>query len=111
MTAEDDAKGAGTGAFKITGYVPDSKVDTGTPIAAYWDGAPKLAGIERPVIIDAGTRHDEYVRGDLDMLQFESPGDLDNDSKDPCSSRDQVKLFKRASTYYIGLNQKAFPGI
>jgi oligopeptide transport system substrate-binding protein len=107
LTAEDDAKGAGTGAFKITSYVPDSKV-TLTANPAYWDGAPKLAGIERPVIIDAGTRHDEYVRGDVDMLQFESPGDLDNDSKDP-ALKDQVKLFKRASTYYLGLNQKAFP--
>ena len=107
LTAADDSKGAGTGAFKLASYVSDSKV-TLTANAAYWDGAPKIAGIERAVIIDAGTRHDEYVRGDLDMLQFESPGDLDNDSKDP-ALKDQVKLFKRASTYYIGLNQKAFP--
>ncbi len=107
LSAADDIKGAGTGAFKLASYVPDSKA-TLTANAAYWAGAPKLAGIERPVIIDAGTRHDEYVRGDLDMLQFESPGDLDNDAKDP-ALKDQVKLFKRASTYYIGLNQKAFP--
>ena len=107
LTADDDIKGAGTGAFKLASYVPDSKAAL-TANAAYWEGAPKLAGIERPVIIDAGTRHDEYVRGDLDMLQFESPGDLDNDAKDP-ALQDQVKLFKRASTYYIGLNQKAFP--
>ncbi len=107
LGAADDIKGAGTGAFKLASYVPDSKAAL-TANAAYWDGAPKLAGIERPVIIDAGTRHDEYIRGDLDMLQFESPGDLDNDSKDPVLES-QVKLFKRASTYYIGLNQKAFP--
>ena len=107
LTAADDIKGAGTGAFRLTSYVPDSKA-TLTANASYWGGAPKLAGIERPVIIDAGTRHDEYVRGDLDMLQFESPGDLDNDSKDPVLES-QVKLFKRASTYYIGLNQKAYP--
>jgi len=107
LTADDDEKGAGTGAFKLTAYVPDSKV-TLAANSAYWGGAPRLVGIERPVIIDAGTRHDEYVRGDVDMLQFESPGDLDNDSKDP-ALKDQVKLFKRASTYYLGLNQKAFP--
>ncbi|MGI4788350.1 MAG: peptide ABC transporter substrate-binding protein [Janthinobacterium lividum] len=107
MTADDVIKGAGTGAFKLTSYVPDSKV-TLAANPAYWDGAPKLAGIERPVIIDAGTRHDEYVRGDIDMLQFVSPGDLDNDAKDPALSG-QVKLFPRAATYYIGLNQKAFP--
>jgi len=107
LSADDDAKGAGTGAFKLASYVPASKA-TLTANAAYWGGAPKLAGIERPVIIDAGTRHDEYVRGDLDMLQFESPGDLDSDAKDP-ALESQVKLFPRASTYYIGLNQKAFP--
>ena len=107
LTAADDIKGAGTGPFKITSYVPDSKAILAAN-AAYWGGAPKLAGIERPVIIDAGTRHDEYVRGDLDMLQFVSPGDLDNDSKDP-ALKAQVRLFPRASTYYIGLNQKAFP--
>ena len=36
------------------------------------------------------------------------PGDLESDSKDP-ALKDQVKLFPRAATYYIGLNQKAFP--
>ena len=107
LTDADLAKGAGTGPFQVTDYVRDSKV-TLAANPAYWDGAPKIAGIERPVVIDAGTRHDMYVRGDIDMLQFVSPGDLDNDAKDPVL-KDQVKLFPRASTYYIGLNQKAFP--
>ena len=107
LTDADLAKGPGTGPFKVTNYVRDSKV-TLAANPAYWDGAPKIAGIERPVVIDAGTRHDMYVRGDVDMLQFVSPGDLDNDSKDP-ALKDQVKLFPRAATYYVGLNQKAFP--
>ena len=107
LTDLDLAKGPGTGPFKVTGYVRDSKV-TLAANPAYWDGAPKLAGIERPVVIDANTRHDLYVKGDIDMLQFVSPGDLDNDAKDP-ALKDQVRLFPRAATYYIGLNQKAFP--
>lgn len=107
LTDADLAKGAGTGPFKVTAYARDSKV-TLAANPAYWDGAPKLAGIERPVVIDANTRHDMYVRGDIDMLQFLSPGDLDNDAKDP-ALKDQVKLFPRAATYYLGLNQKAFP--
>ena len=107
MAAEDVAKGAGTGPFKVTRYQRDSKV-TLAANAAYWDGAPKLAGIERPVVIEANTRHDMYVRGDIDMLQFVSPGDLDNDSQDPVL-KSQVRLFPRAATYYIGLNGKAFP--
>jgi oligopeptide transport system substrate-binding protein len=107
MTAEDAARGAGTGPFRITDYRRDAKV-TLAANPAYWDGAPRLAGIERPVVIDANTRHDLYVRGDVDMLQFLSPGDLENDAKDPVL-KGQVRLFPRAATYYLGLNQKAFP--
>ncbi len=107
LTAEDAARGAGTGAFKLTRYDKDQRVVLAAN-AAYWDGAPKIAGIERPVVIDANTRHSLYVQGDTDMLQFVSPGDLDNDAKDPVL-KDQVHLFPRASTFYVGLNQKAFP--
>ena len=38
-------------------------------------------------MIDAGTRHDMYVAGDMDMLQFVSPGDLDNDCERPRAER------------------------
>jgi ABC-type transport system substrate-binding protein len=107
LTAEDDAKGAGTGPFRVTSYARDVKVVLAAN-PAYWDGAPKIAGIERPVVVDAGTRHDMYVKGDIDILQYESPGDFENDSKDS-ALKDQIKLFPRAATFYIGLNQQAFP--
>lgn len=107
LTAEDDAKGAGTGPFRVTSYARDVKVILAAN-PAYWDGAPKIAGIERPVVVDAGTRHDMYVKGDIDILQYESPGDFENDSKD-AALKDQVRLFPRAATFYIGLNQQAFP--
>ena len=95
------------GRSRSPAYARDSKV-TMTANAAYWDGAPKLAGIERPVVMDANTRHDMYVHGDIDMLQFVPPGNLVNDSQDP-ALKNQIQLFPRASTCYIGLNQKAFP--
>ena len=107
LTAEDDAKGAGTGAFKVTSYARDVKVILAAN-PTYWDGAPKIAGIERPVVVDAGTRHDMYVKGDIDILQYESPGDFESDSKD-AALKDQAKLFPRAATFYLGLNQQAFP--
>ena len=107
LSAEDDAKGAGTGAFQVKSYLPDSKV-TLTANAGYWGGAPKIAGIERPVVIDAGTRHDLYVRGDVDMLQFMSPGDVAHDGAD-AKLKGQIQQFPRAATYYLGLNLKAFP--
>jgi len=107
LTAEDDAKGAGTGAFRVTSYARDVKVVLAAN-PTYWDGAPKIAGIERPVVVDAGTRHDMYVKGDIDILQYESPGDFESDSKD-AALKDQAKLFPRAATFYLGLNQQAFP--
>lgn len=107
MTADIVALGAGTGPFRVKSYAPDSKV-TLTANPNYWDGAPKLAGIERPVIIDATTRHAEYVSGDLDILQYLQPGNLVSDSKNP-ALKNQIHSFPRAATWYIGLNQKAFP--
>ncbi len=106
MSDTDVAKGAGTGPFKLAAYQKDFKV-TLAANTGYWDGAPKIAGIERPIIKDAGTRHAEYVHGNLDILQYETQGDLQADQRD-ASLKSQVKFFPRAATYYIGLNQKAF---
>jgi len=106
MSDADVAKGAGTGPFRVVSYQKDFKV-TLAANAGYWDGAPRIAGIERPIIKDAGTRHAEYVHGNLDMLQYETQGDLQADRRDP-NLKSQVKFFPRAATFYIGLNQKAF---
>ncbi len=101
----DVAKGAGTGPFQITSYQRGAKV-TLAANPGYWGGAPKLAGQSRPIIKDAGTRHDEYVAGDLDIVD-EAKGDLDADEKD-AALKGQIKYWPRAATYYIGLNEKTF---
>ena len=105
LTDADDAKGAGTGLYEITSYQRGSKV-TLTANQSYWGGAPKLAGQSRPIIKDAGTRHDEYVAGDLDIVD-EAKGDLDADGADP-NLKDQIKYWPRAATFYIGMNEKTF---
>ena len=107
MSAEAVAKGAGTGAFRIVSYVPDSKV-TLTANKAYWDGAPKLAGMERPVVTDATTRHAMFVHGDLDILQYLQPGNIASDGANP-ALKDQIRFFPRAATWYVGLASTAFP--
>ncbi len=107
LTDTDVAKGAGTGPFQVSSYVKDSKVEL-KAYSSYWGGAPKLAGQERLVVTQSNTRHGLYISGQLDILQYVTPGDLDNDSKD-ATLKSQVQQFPRASTYYIGLNQKAFP--
>ncbi|MBV9852309.1 MAG: peptide ABC transporter substrate-binding protein [Armatimonadetes bacterium] len=106
LTDAEVAQGAGTGPFKLARYDKDARVI----LAAnpdYWGGPPKIAGQERPVVIDAGTRHDLYVRGQLDIVD-EQKDALDADLKD-ARLKDQVKFFPRAATYYIGLNQLKFP--
>ncbi len=106
MTDAQVALGAGTGAFKLTKYNKDQDVVL-TSNAAYWQGAPKIAGQDRLIVLDAGTRHSLYVSGKLDIVD-EQTAALDADLNDP-SLKDQVKFFPRASTFYVGLNQKAFP--
>lgn len=105
MTDADVAKGAGTGPFTLTGYQRGAKV-TLAANPAYWGGAPKLAGQARPIIKDSGTRHDEYVAGQLDIVD-EAKGDLDADRKGP-ALKDQIKTWPRAQTFYIGMNEKRF---
>ena len=107
LTDALDAQGAGTGPFQIAQYQPDYKV-TLKANPAYWDGPPKLAAIERPIIKDAGTRHSEYVNGNIDMLQYMTQGDLQSDLKDT-NLKAQIHYFPRTAMYYIGLNEKAFP--
>jgi ABC-type transport system substrate-binding protein len=106
ITDVETAAGAGTGPFKLDKYEKDSRVVL-TANAGYWGGAPKIAGIERPIVTDAGTRHSLYLSGKLDIVD-EQQGDLAQDEQDP-TVKNQVKYWSRAATFYLGLNQKAFP--
>ncbi len=107
LSADEVMRGAGTGPFQVQSYQKDFKV-TLTANKTYWDGPPRIAGIERPIIKDAGTRHAQYASGSIDILQYETQGDLQADLQDP-ALKAQVQYFSRAATFYIGLNQKAFP--
>ncbi|MCW3060635.1 MAG: extracellular solute-binding protein [Capsulimonas sp.] len=104
LTDKDLAAGAGTGPFRLTQYTTDQKV-TLAANPAYWGGAPKIAGQDRRIVIDAATRHSLYVNGEIDIVD-EQKGDLDTDSK---TLKDEVKFWPRAATYYVGLNQGTFP--
>jgi oligopeptide transport system substrate-binding protein len=103
LTDADDEKGPGTGLFQISDYQRGAKV-TLAANPSYWGGAPKLAGQSRPIIKDGGTRHDEYVAGQLDIVD-EAKGDLEADRKDTVL-KDQIHYWARAQTFYIGLNEK-----
>ena len=106
LTSDLDIAGAGSGPFKLTRYDPDSLAVL-TANAAYWDGAPKIAGMERPVVIDANTRHSMFLSGKLDMVD-EQKSAFESDAANP-ATRGLLHEFPRAATYYIGLNEKTFP--
>lgn len=106
MSDKDLAAGAGTGPFRLESYEPDQQVKT-VANASYFEGAPKLAGIIRPIVTNADTRHSMYEQGQIDVVD-EQRGTLTADLQNP-ALKDEVKFWARAATFYVGLNQKQIP--
>lgn len=106
LTDADAEAGAGSGAFRVTRFERDQEVDMDAN-PRYWGGAPKIAGQVERVVIDAGTRHQLFVRGDIDVMRGLQPGDIEADRKD-ASLKDSVKFWPRAGVYYLALNQNAY---
>jgi ABC-type transport system substrate-binding protein len=102
----DISEMVGTGPFKITEFIPDQKV-TLAANKDYWDGAPRIDGIDRPIVKDAVTRLNMYKSGSIDMvtLQREDVDQLKTDAQ----YKDQLHYYNRPATWYIGLNQKIVP--
>jgi ABC-type transport system substrate-binding protein len=96
----------GTGPFKISAYTPDQKV-TLAANKDYWGGAPKLDGIERPIVKDAMTSLNEFKSGQLDLVQLQRQ-DLKGVLDDP-KLKDQVHYYLRPATWYVGLNLGVVP--
>lgn len=101
-----DRNMVGTGPFKLAEYrrgdrlVLDANPD-------YFEGAPKLARIERRILLDNGTRRDKFEAGELDITDISMAmykADRENPKLQPL-----MKTFKRPSVYYMALNQGAFP--
>lgn len=106
MTDADMARGAGSGPFRLKSYnVGQDAQFVANP--DYYQGAPKVAGLSRPIVTDANTRHAMYQQGSLDIVDVKR-GDLDADLKDP-DLKNNVHFYPRATTFYIALNQKAVP--
>lgn len=96
----------GAGPFKASKYergqllVLDANQD-------YFEGAPLIAQIERPIIKDPATRLNKYKSGELDlvMLQRQDIEALKADSK----FASQLKPFDRPAIWYVGMNSLAYP--
>jgi len=106
LTDADAEAGAASGAFRITRFVKDQEVDMDAN-PHYWGGAPKIAGQVQKVILSAGTRHEEFADGKLDIMRGLQVGDLEADKNDP-ALKAQIKVWPRAGINYFALNEDVY---
>jgi oligopeptide transport system substrate-binding protein len=102
----DSKNAVGTGPFKLTEYTPQGKVVLEAN-AEYWAGKPALTHIERPVVLDAKTMRNLYDSGELDYIDLPR-ADYANDRTNP-ALKNEIKMWPRAATWYVGLNQAQYP--
>ncbi|MCG9894957.1 MAG: peptide ABC transporter substrate-binding protein [Fimbriimonadaceae bacterium] len=95
----------GTGPFKVTETIRD-QITKLTANADYWGGAPKLAGIERPVVKDALSVINKYRTGEIEMARLQRQ-DIPGIQRE-AELADQLKKFDRPAIWYIGMNQIAY---
>jgi ABC-type transport system substrate-binding protein len=96
----------GTGPFLAQEFVPMVKIRL-VANKKYWNGAPSLEGIDRPIVKDAATRLNMYRNGEVDLTRIERQ-DLSGIQGDDKIKND-VKFFDRPSLYYVGLNCTSYP--
>jgi ABC-type transport system substrate-binding protein len=95
----------GTGPFKLADYRAGDRVLLEAN-AQYHEGPPKMARIERRILLDDGTRRDKFEAGELDIAAITMTmyrADRQNPQLAP-----QLKVFERPSVFYMALNQSAF---
>jgi oligopeptide transport system substrate-binding protein len=102
----DETNLVGTGPFRLTEYRSGGHIILERN-PSYFEGPPKLARIERAIVLDAGTRHSMFESGQLDIVDV-TMADLEQDRKDPELSS-KLHYFNRPAVYYAALNQTGFP--
>jgi len=96
----------GNGPFTVTGIEEDQQI-TFEANDTYWQGRPKLDGIEYRYVEDAAVALEAYRSGDLDIVQLEPP-QIPEVQDDPELSKAYVN-YPTASTYTLAFNLKKAP--
>jgi oligopeptide transport system substrate-binding protein len=99
-------KPVGTGPFKLARWEHNSIVVLEAN-PDYFDGPPRLARIERPIVLRPSTRHAKYESGEVDAVDV-TMGDYDRDVRDPVL-KSQMRIYDRPAVFYFALNQRAYP--
>ena len=90
----------------MTGIVPDQEW-TFAANETYWQGRPKLDGIDYVYVDDAAVALEAYRAGDLDIVQLEPP-QIPEVNADPDLSEAHV-VFPQASTFFLQMNLNLEP--
>ena len=106
LSEADAEAGAGTGPFRVTRFLKDQQVEFAAN-PTYWDGAPKIAGQVMRIILNPGTRHEEFAAGNLDIMRGLVVGDYQTDKSDP-AVKSQIKIWPRAGINYLALNEAMY---
>lgn len=96
----------GAGPFRLSSYTPDQSL-TLTKFDAYHDGAPKVAEIVRPIILDPATRLSKFKAGEIDILTLQRQ-EIPAAQNDP-ALKSLLSFQARPSVSYVGLSQLAYP--
>ena len=100
-----DGSMVGTGPFRLAEYTKGDRLVLDAN-KDYFDGPPRLARIERRILLQNETRRDKFEAGELDITDL-SMAAYRADRNDP-KLQPLIHQFERPSVYYMALNQKAF---
>ncbi len=95
----------GTGPFKAETFIPNEKISL-VANKDYWAGAPKLDGIDRPIVKDANTRLNMFKTNQVDLTRVERADAVG--IKADAALKDSLKFFDRPALYYVGLNCQTY---
>lgn len=96
----------GSGPFKLAEYKPQQLVALEAN-QEYHGGAPKIARLERPVILDSVTRLNKFKAGEVDLVQLERQ-DIASLQKS-AEYKDQLRFFQRPAIWYVAMNRLQYP--
>lgn len=96
----------GTGPFEVAEIDPDQKIVLKAN-KDYWNGAPKIDGIERPIVKDASTALNMFKAGQVDLVSLQRQ-DLTGIQDDP-KLKAELHYYDRPATWYVAMNQDQVP--
>jgi len=95
----------GTGPFRLEKIVPDQSI-TFSAFEDYHSGAPAIAKMSVPIIVDGTTRLNKFRAGESDVIFLEQQ-DIPAILKDP-EFAPKLKRSPSPGVFYLGLNQVAY---